>query len=78
MKRGIAGNLKAAAVVVGTILPGSTRDRDMQQVADNVGKVLQPLEDELKKSPEPEYMQRTLQAVYDGRAEIDRVVKIKE
>ncbi|MBY0528062.1 MAG: hypothetical protein K2R98_31990 [Gemmataceae bacterium] len=75
LQRGVAANLTA---VVAATPEGSTRQEECKQVGREVTDVLGPLQDRLQNAVTPEsqeYMQRTLQAVQDGRQDVEKSLK---
>jgi hypothetical protein len=78
LKNGVAVNLTAAS----TVTPlGSKGEEDLRKVADDVNRIIQPLEDQLERSADAgtrENLRSTLQTIHDGRVEVDNVLKGRE
>jgi hypothetical protein len=69
---GVAANL---AVARRQIAPDSTGEKDLQQVRDRAADLVKPLEEELRRVLNPEDSEQTLQALNEGRREVELAVQ---
>ena len=74
LKGGVADNLRA--VRLGTNA-GSALELELRRVRDRAAEVTKPLEEQLERASEtePGDMRHTLQAVHDGRSEVEKALK---
>ncbi|HZU38082.1 MAG TPA: hypothetical protein VFA18_19325 [Gemmataceae bacterium] len=73
LEQGVASNLQTSQR---DLKPGSARDQEVNQLGQQVRKVLELLESHLRSgSDSDDRFSRALQAVHDGKAEVDRALQ---
>ncbi len=78
LQKGIAPNLTAAS---GQTPKGSMQEKELLQVGSDVAGAVQPLKEQLEKAADAQdggAMERTLQAVFDGRSAVERVFQARD